>query len=200
MPLPNPRYGARPTPRQLQRATNNITLSTRPGAGTVIRKCGNHYIIEAKRRKQGAAGGGSTLFPCKITGNASLASGSTTVGGGSSVTVHYRWKYAWTEMEPIGDGYQVKSGGRSGTTTTDYALNNLEVNHTVTVQWGVTINAAPYPTGFRPRPVGAAGTGTGASQGTHTQDIIVRMEEVTDANGDTKYWFETPGSHTGTCS
>lgn len=199
MPLPNPRYGVRPNQRQLQRATDNITLTTRPGAGIVVRKLGNHYVLEAKRRKQGATGSGSAFFPCKITAHATLSSGSTNVGGGSSVTVVFKWKYAFTEMERTGDTVQVKSGGRSGTTTDNYAINEAEINHTVNFSWGQTINVIPYPVGHRPKAVGGANTGS-TDQSVHSYDVIVEMQEVTEVgSGLTKYRFNKEWFHSGSC-
>jgi hypothetical protein len=54
----------------------------------------------------------------KITGNAAL--------GGET----YRWKYAWSAVEPDGDDMAAVTGGRSGTTSTDYALNTMEMGNT----------------------------------------------------------------------
>lgn len=53
--------------------------------------------------------------------------GSAALGGGTS----NRWKYGWDEVEATADGWQVMTGGRSGTTTTDYALNALEYSETL---------------------------------------------------------------------
>lgn len=57
----------------------------------------------------------TTAFWAKITGNA--ANGTN------------KWKYAWTEQERTSTGWQDLTGGRSGTTTTDFALNSLEANN-----------------------------------------------------------------------
>ena len=40
-----------------------------------------------------------------------------------------RWQYAWTEQERTSTGWQDLTGGRSGTTSTDYALNSIEANN-----------------------------------------------------------------------
>lgn len=67
----------------------------------------------------------STLrFHARITGAAALV--------GSS----YRWAYAWEEvMLPSygsGDGWEVVPGGRSGTTSADYAVNGTEADNSST--------------------------------------------------------------------
>ncbi|MGB1125533.1 MAG: hypothetical protein ACPG4Q_10035 [Phycisphaeraceae bacterium] len=54
-------------------------------------------------------------FWAKITGNA--ANGTN------------KWKYAWTEQERTSTGWQDLTGGRSGTTLADFALNSLEANN-----------------------------------------------------------------------
>lgn len=135
------------------------------------------------------------FFPALITGNAVLASASVAVGGGSVVTVEYRWKYAWDEAEFSGDTATVKSGGRSGTTTTDYAVNMAEMFHTGTYSWGVDITSSDYPTGSRPRPIGGGGTAN-----THRYNVVVWMEQRTDVNGDVRYYFHASGSHDGACA
>ena len=119
-------------------------------------------------------------FPAIITGNA---------------TYSYRWKYAWSEAEYSGDSLTTKSGGRSGTTSTDYALNRVEVNHTSTLAFGTDQAGSGYPSGFEPRPVGAAG-----NSNTHDYDVPVEMTEVIDLNGDVRYWFELIWTHDGPCS
>ena len=57
----------------------------------------------------------TTCFWAKITGNA--ADGTN------------KWKYAWTEQERTSAGWQDLTGGRSGTTSTDFALNSLEASN-----------------------------------------------------------------------
>lgn len=147
-------------------------------------------------------GGGiaAATFLAKITAHATLTSASVTVGGGSAVTVAYKWKYAWTEMERTGDTVQVLSGGRSGTTTTDYAINEAEINHTSSFAWGQKYDAAPYPTGFRPKAVGGANTGS-TDQSVHSYDVLVEMMQVVEVgSGLTKYRFNKEWEHSGSCS
>lgn len=124
-------------------------------------------------------GGGSQFFPAIITGSAAFGE---------------RRKYAWSEAEATGDTWQVKSGGRSGTTSTDYALNKLEAFHTSQYKYGVDKDGDAYPAGFDDRPVGGAGT-----TDTHKINVLVDMEEVTNIEGATRYWFSAPGSHDGDC-
>lgn len=120
-------------------------------------------------------------FDAVITGNASLATN--------------RWKYAWSEVRRDGDVWSTFSEGRSGTTTTDYAVNMLEVYHTATYAWGVDVTGADYPAGMAPRPVGGGGAAN-----THRYNVVVRMRRVIDVSGVAKYQFSAPGSHDGTCS
>lgn len=59
--------------------------------------------------------GGSKSFWAKITGNTSDGTN--------------KWKYAWTEQERTSTGWQDLSGGRSGTTSTNFAINSIEANN-----------------------------------------------------------------------
>ncbi len=124
----------------------------------------------------------TTEFLARITGNDGDPSNSN------------QWKYAWTEVELSGNSTGDKTGGRSGTTTVDYALNLNEVNHTSIYAWGVDTNGDDYPEEFDARPIGGGGTSD-----THKYDVVVLMKIVTDTNGDTRYVFEATGSHDGTC-
>lgn len=137
-------------------------------------------------------------FPAKITGHATLGSGSTTLGGGASITVVYSWKYAWTEVTLDGDGDGAKASARSGTTGIDYAVNIREMNHTARYSWGVDVNNADYPENYRPQPVGSTSQGSAAGI-THSYDDVVWMREATDINGNKKYYFQAFGSHDGDC-
>lgn len=135
--------------------------------------------IPARRRS--VASSSSPFFPAKITGSATLGSGP-------------RFKYAWSELEFDGDDVNVKSGGRAGTTSVDYALNMAEVFHTTQYAFGIDKDGADYPAGMAERPVGGAG-----DDNTHQYDVPVWMRAVTDVNGDTRYWFYSWGSHDGSC-
>ena len=88
------------------------------------------------------------------------------------------------------------SNGRSGTTTTDYALNTVEINHTAVFQYGTDVSLSDY-TGAASvgmRPIGSSGIAT-----THDYDVVVEMTERTDTNGNTKYTFQLMGTHDGAC-
>lgn len=130
-----------------------------------------------------ASGGFSeSKFQARITGNATLATS--------------RFKYAWTEVAMDGDDTADVSGGRSGTTTTDYALNTAEINHTSVFQFGADTSLTSYTdTAMGMRPIGASGIAT-----THDYDVVVEMTERTDVNGATKYTFQLMGTHDGECS
>jgi len=65
-------------------------------------------------------------FWAKITGNA--ADGTN------------KWKYAWTEQQRTATGWQDLSGGRTGTTTTDFAVNANEANNDGTGVQGNSID------------------------------------------------------------
>jgi hypothetical protein len=68
----------------------------------------------------------TSSFWAKITGNA--ADGTN------------KWKYAWTEQQRTATGWQDLSGGRSGTTSTDFAVNANEANNDGTGVQGNSID------------------------------------------------------------
>jgi len=122
------------------------------------------------------------FFLAKLTGSASLATN--------------RWKYAWTEVRRDADLVSAVTDGRSGTTTTDYAVNLAEMYHTATYAWGVDVTSDDYTAAaFVVQPVGGGG-----ETAAHRYDVVVEMEQVTDTNGDIKYQFHAFGSHDGACS
>ena len=132
-------------------------------------------------------GKGLNAFPALITGNASLATN--------------RWKYAFNEVLLTNtDTTRDLDGdyGRSGTTTSGYAINLAEMNHTSTYAWGIDTTGTDYPAGFAARPIGGAG-----ANNDHKYDVAVIMYETLAFNGDgqrTVYFFDLMGSHDGTCS
>lgn len=128
-------------------------------------------------------------FRAKITGNAEADS-----------PAQNRWHYAWEEVYRSAagyDGWSTLSAGRSGTTTSDYALNFAEDMNTAadaaspTVQCnGVDIDGTDFPDGFSVQPCPAG--------------LLVRMYVVPFAVAGityTEYWFEAPGLNgiDGTC-
>jgi hypothetical protein len=150
----------------------------------VLERAKRHAALIEVQREEGipfAGRGGGKPFPALITDSALLGSGP-------------RRKYAWTELEFDGDDVPVKDGGRSGTTSTDYALNLSERFHTSRYAFGVDKDGGDYPAGMDERPIGGAGTSD-----THKYDVPVWMHEVTDVNGDKRYWFYSWGSHDGSC-
>jgi hypothetical protein len=136
------------------------------------------------------AASSETKYLVRITGNA-LFSGEDA-----------RWKYAFTEVQLDGDdGYVDLDGGRTGTTSSGYAINLDELTHvpepissTPWYVWGIDVHGASYPTNFYPRPVGGGGT-----SGTHKLDQIVEITERFDVNGDAIRTFSRQGSHDGEC-
>lgn len=168
--------------RRIAKAVNKIERMPRHKPGVVMERAG---------RRPGPDG----RFLAKITGHAVLASRNIAIAGGGAVAVEIRWVYAWVEVQRDGDGVSVVSGGRSGTTGTNGAINILEINH-ADVVWGVDLTGSNYPLGFRPRPIGGGG-----SDNTHKQDIIVEMIEAgADGSGVPRYTFEAIGSHDGSCA
>lgn len=117
-------------------------------------------------------------FPILLTENAQTNAG--------------KWKYAWSEVVVRNDGTaETVTGGLSGTTSTGYALNRREINHTGTgIVQGVDIAHDDYPDGYAPRPVDGGGT-----DNTHQQDIVVDAELI-----DGRVWFSEPLSHDGACA
>lgn len=154
---------------------------------------GAKRIVAATRRVEGvpqsdARGRANLVLPippdkflAKITGNASLATS--------------RFKYAWTEVLLTGNGVTTRVGGRSGTTTTDYAINLLEMDNDGSYAAGVALGGADYPVGFGVRPIGGGGT-----DATHRTDVIVEMTQLHDSAGAKKYIFSAQNSHDGTCT
>ena len=112
-------------------------------------------------------------FWAKITGNA--ANGTN------------RWKYAWTEVERTSTAFQDLSGGRSGTTSSGFAINGGEANNDGTgVQGhGVDIDGDDYPAGFEVQPI----------QG----DPVVRMYVEYTSSGTAYYTFYATNADDGTC-
>jgi hypothetical protein len=117
----------------------------------------------------------SNKFLASITGSA-LVSGSQS-----------RWQYAWSEVEETATGWQVKSGGRTGTTSSGFALNSIEA-----------FNATDYTA----RSSGDGGDGFGVGEigpgivpgyyFIHHRPIdscVVEMTQGVDTSGGTTYRF-----------
>jgi len=143
---------------------------------------GTAITIDVPRVRAGV--GAARTFLAKITGN-------------SAITANSRWKYAWSEVIIDSDADAVLTGGRTGTTSTDYALNLVEINNGAAgVLGGDGVNAAgaDYPAGFKRRPIGGGGT-----TDTHTNDVLVVMHVVIDDDDDKRFVFSQPNAHDGTC-
>lgn len=123
-----------------------------------------------------------SIIMARITDRAAL-------GGASN-----RWKYAWSEQELSGDGWQNKTGGLSGTTTTDYALNMVEANNTSThVAPGIDLEGEAYPAGFAPMAIGVAGDSVEV-------EPVVPLWQVRDASGNRRWVFHLANAHDGGCT
>ncbi len=131
----------------------------------------------------------------RITGHATLESGSATIGGGSPVTVAYKFKYPWTEVQRTKDGVEDVPEGIEGTEEEGYLINLAESFHTERFSFSADIEHEHYPENFRPQPLGA----TGKNQ-THSYDIIVPVWLWWDEEN--KLWPHTfmMGSHDGECA
>lgn len=116
-------------------------------------------------------------FDAKITGNAAIPSTTN------------RWKYAWTEQVRTSTGWANATNARTGTTTTDYAINGFEANNSgAGIQGnGVDIDGAIFTanTDLEVQPI----------QG----NPVVRMVcEV--VGGSTYYSFYAPNAIDGECA
>jgi len=132
-------------------------------------------IAISQAEKQAKARRATESFWAKITG-------SLTMSGADN-----RWQYAWSEQVRTATGWTTPTGGRSGTTEEDFALNSAEAfNDATGVQGhGVDIDGADYPAGFEMQPI----------QG----DRVVRMWQETATDGSVAFSFEATNADDGTC-
>ena len=101
-----------------------------------------------------------------------------------------KWKYAWTEVRLATNTsatFSTVSGGRSGTTSTGYAINLLEMANTSTTAYGFAVTSLELDDadGFY---VGAVPTGT---------IVEIIMRRATD--GSLGYEFIAPNRIYGSC-
>tara|TARA_R110000824_G_scaffold401762_1_gene615160 strand:+ start:10921 stop:11448 length:528 start_codon:yes stop_codon:yes gene_type:complete len=133
----------------------------------------------------------------KTAGRATAVSFLAKITGNAEITAN-RYKYAWTEVIVDGtDGttFIAKTGGKSGTTSTDYALNGCEAANTSTdVGSGVELNGDDYPTGFSMMAIGQL-----FSDAADKIDLVVVMFQFADDDGSVRYLFNMVNSHDGTC-
>ena len=172
--------GDRLTAQQIQSIIDALVGSIRSDTITVSR-LGQNVVMDAIRPRAMV-----DHFLAKITGNTAL-------------TANVKWKYAWTEIRlTSGNDDGAKTNARSGTTTTDYALNLVELNNTAAGAVGgegVNAGGTDYPAGFKRRPIGSAGTAD-----THSVNVVVMMFVVVDEAGAKRYVFSQPNAHDGTCT
>lgn len=122
------------------------------------------------------------------------------ITGNDPITDHTRWKYAWREVELVGDTFTTVSDGLEGTTSVDYALNTIESPNTaagVLGGDGVDPAGSGYPTAatFRRRPIGGGG-----STATHKKQTVVELTERPESNGNMRFVFTVLNSHDGPCT
>jgi len=133
------------------------------------------------------AGKTAVSFLAKITDNAEIAETDN------------RYKYAWTQVvvdATDGTTFIAKVGGKSGTTSTDFALNGCEAaNDADDVSPGVVVDAANYPDNFDPMAIGQL-----ASDPDDKIDTVVVMFEVKDDEGNVTYIFSMGNAHDGSCA
>jgi len=115
-------------------------------------------------------------FWAKITGNATNGSN--------------KWKYAWTEQQRTAGGFHDLPGGRTGTTSTDFAINSLETNNDGTGVQGNSIDID-----------GAVFTDNSDLEIQPVQgDPVVRMWAEISNTGTLVYTFEYVNAVDGECA
>jgi len=175
------RRGAPILASRLQQLADGIVQRMVGGPRIRVSRVGTRVVIQADDQ-----GRGPDTFLASVTGWA-LVPGANT-----------RWRYAWAEVRLQNGEVSVKSGGRSGTTTSGYALNLTELTN-VTQGAGTQGNSvddsgAAYPSNFSIQPVGG---GTGGVTGCN---VVVRMSAVRDhGTGGKQYVFEYQNADDGTC-
>lgn len=121
------------------------------------------------------------------------------INGAENYSATAKWRYSWTEVAPAGgDLWTTVSGGRSGSTTTGYALNTLEQANTGILAYGIEVSAAqcngtgPYryvihdtdgDYEFKPVPPG----------------VVVWMRVHSFPDGTSRAWFSATNPIDGEC-
>lgn len=108
--------------------------------------------------------------------------GATLISGAD-----WRWQYAWHECEMDGTEATALTGGRSGTTTENFAINIAEIGNDDACAAGVALGGSDYPAGFEPKSI------------IYCSNRFVWMETFIDKNGSMRYWFDRLNVHDGTC-
>jgi hypothetical protein len=117
-------------------------------------------------------------FPARITGNAIATAGRA------------RWKYSWEEVRrSTNTSYATgfPDNYKSGTTSTDFAVNILEIGNTTANAYGYTVASLELD------------TAQGFFFGPIPDNVIVEMVMRRAADGSLAYEFCAPNPITGTC-
>lgn len=118
------------------------------------------------------------------------------ITGWVATIANARWRYSWEEILLDADA-DLLITGKSGTTTTNYAINLIEVNNIAahTGTQGNSINqVAPYPANFQLLPVGGGTGGTVANQ------VVVMMYMITDGSRNARPVFQYQNADFGSCT
>ena len=118
---------------------------------------------------------------------------------GWAVWTTNKWKYAWEEIEVDGSGnVSAKTGGRSGTTSSYFAINMKETNNVASgggVQGNdVDDSHADFPSGYDLVPLGA---GTG---GVPANKVLVALMAYVLSDGTPCYKIYDKPTMDGGCS
>lgn len=149
----------------------------------------NRLATESDARKRRYGSSRNDILLAKVTGHA-------------DITANTKWKYSWEEVAISSKTSTLDTDidaldPRTGTTTTDYALNLCEINNTAADAIGgdgVDSDGDDYPADFKRRPIGSQGT-----TDTHAVDVVVVMFMVYDDMGLKRPVFSQPNAHDGTC-
>lgn len=117
-------------------------------------------------------------FPARITGNTIAVAGRA------------RWKYSWEEVRRDASNSLVVgivADGRTGTTSTDFAVNLFELSNTNTNAYGYIVASLELD------------DADGYSFGPVPNNAIVEMVMRRAADGSLAYEFCAPNPITGTC-
>ena len=98
------------------------------------------------------------------------------------------WRYAWEEVRLTGDAWATFTGARTGTTTTDYALNTCEASNDADAVEapGTDVSRDDY-------------TDTGFSMQEIKGNPVVLMRAFRDSTGAVRYAFTMGNDHDGPC-
>lgn len=108
-----------------------------------------------------------------------------------------RWKYSHKEVRvKSDDSYEVVTGGITGTTSTDYAINLFEMgNDGLSIEaGGIDVEGEDFPAGFSLQPVGN-------EDGSETlAPVVVMFRTRNSDDGVLRYVFQSGNHVDGTCT